>query len=146
MTHVLTCDWCGGPIDSLEESFAQLVVNAFYRDAAGDPDGKAVQTFRDFHGGARGDADSCLARALALLDGAHRSGLEGLAVGWDGATRLSEVALPPRVVRVLERAGVGTVGELAWRRDRLGGVRGIGARALERIDEVLEGTAGAVDG
>lgn len=131
MTHVFTCDWCHEPIDQPRETFAQLSITGSYHD-----DGPSISAYRDFHAGRRGDETSCLARALRLLDGGADS---GLLAGWDARTQLDELALPTRVLRVLRGAGVETVGQLSDERalGRLDGVRGIGARSLARIDEVL---------
>lgn len=136
MTHTLTCDWCGEPVDSPAEPFAQLVVNVNHHDGEGPR-----QVWRDYHAGERGDETTCLARALRLLDGGPPS---ELAAGWDQRTQLAELDLPPRVVRTLRAAGVETVAQLHDHRalGRLAGVRGIGAKALTDIDRVLEGATG----
>lgn len=138
MTHVITCDFCGEPIDQPAAPFAQLIVNVHHRD--GDP---PRQVFRDYHAGACGDEASCVARALRLLDGG-RDVESGLVTGWDQRTPLAELDLQPRVVRVLRGAGVDTVAQLEDLRalGGLAGVRGIGARALDDIDRVLTGATG----
>lgn len=133
MTVELVCDFCGEPIGSPVEPFARLTVTGTHCD-----DEELIHVHRDYHAGERGDDASCLARALRLLDGGDVPA-SGLPAGWDHLTQLGELDLPARVVRVLRGAGVETVAQLADRRalGGLGGVRGIGARALASIDEVL---------
>lgn len=132
MTHVITCDFCGEPIDVAGGPFAHLSITGSHLDG-----GHLVGVFRDYHAGERGDETTCLARALRLLDGGVRS---ELAAGWDRRTDVAELDLPARVVRVLRGAGVENVEQLADLRalGGLAGVRGIGARALSDIDAVLE--------
>ena len=68
-----TCDWCGEPIEQ-KAGRADLIVEGLFEE--GGFDSLIHDNRRHFHCGGRADEDSCMLRALRLIDNAGSRGTD----------------------------------------------------------------------